>query len=135
MNYKDLTSYKLLIDLGCYDETGPIQAKKGIVKLTIYGLGSTPGRGFVQNPYYHFDPNYNDNGKISAKAKVVSTFNSNFIIYIKEKDDNPLVDYDLAFLSFVFNFFGKKKIKTLTYESINILFSKNKKTIFERVFK
>jgi len=128
MSYKDLPSYKLLLDLGCREETGPVQSKRGIVKLTIYDEpGSLPGRAFVHKPYYHFDPNYDMDGKIYAKAKIVSTFNSYFNIYTKEKDANPLVDYDLAFLSFILNFYDKKKIKIPTYENIY-------KLIFKRVF-
>jgi len=132
MSYKDLTSYQLLLDLGFQDESGPIQIKKGVVKFSFNINGYT---NHPSNFSYHFDPNYNHNDKIFAKAKRISTFNSYFNIFMKEKNNDIIIDYDLAFLSFILCTFDLKKIKIPTYENINTLFAKNKKKIFEKVFK
>ncbi len=129
MIYKDLTSYKCIIDLGCEDESGPIQERRGVVKITLGNY-----KGFAaSNPYYHFDPNYSYNGKIMARAMRRSTYGSSSVIFMKDKNSNVIIDYDLAFLSFILNYFGIKKINP-TYEDINKLFSKNKSKIFSKVF-
>lgn len=130
MNYKNLASYKCLIDLGCKETTGPVQIKKGIVKITIGGYNGSS----ISQPYYHFDPNYKYNNKVVVRAMRRSTYGSSSNIFIKDKNSNVMIDYDLAFLSFILNIYGIRKIIP-TYDDINRLFSKNKEKIFERVFK
>lgn len=123
MNYEDLASYKLLLALGCTDETGPIMRKKGVVKIDSTSQA-------VNRPYYHFDPHYQINGKFYSKA-ARKQGTSSYEFFIKSFEET---DYDLAFMAFILNVLGFKKITDLTEEKWAKTILKKKEMIFKKIF-
>ena len=123
MSYEDLASYKLLLALGCTDETGPIMRKKGVVKIDSTSQA-------VNRPYYHFDPHYQINGDFYSKA-ARKQGTSSYEFFIKSFEET---DYDLAFMAFILNVLGFKKITDLTEEKWAKTILKKKETIFKKIF-
>ncbi len=124
MDYKSLSSYKLLLALGCTDTTGPQMLKKGIVKFTI------PGDRYFE-AVYHFDPAYKlGDSKIVAKA-VRRAGASATDFFIKKPGPN---DYDLAFKAFILNMLGIRNIKKLDMNKFPEIVESNRKVIFDKIF-
>lgn len=125
MSYEDLASYKLLLALGCIDETGPVMRKRGVVKIDSTSQA-------VNRPYYHFDPHYQINGEFYSKA-ARKQGTSSYEFFIKTFNEK---DYDLAFMAFALNVLGFKKMKItdLTEEKWAKTILKKKEIIFKKIF-
>jgi len=117
MNYKDFASYQVLLSLGCKEDTGHLQAKKGIVSLVMpYGA------------HYHFNPNFKEGNVFFSRAQRQADGAGRTVFFLKEKGED---DYNLAFLAFILNWYNVRKINA---NNIFELIGKNKKKIFSNIF-
>lgn len=123
MNYEQLATYKLLIEFGCSDGSGPIMRKKGIVKFHV------PVTGTMNQPYYHFDPHYEMGGKFYSKAARKQGSSSNEF-FIKQFEED---DYELAFLVFFLHFIGIRNLKEIDKNYSQII-KRNKLKILKKIF-